>query len=138
MREYLFRGKHSQCDEWLIGFYYEDRRKNPKILIDDPYLGLRECFVIPETVGQFTGLYDKNGVRIFEGDIVDIAITICAYENDPDPVYRTITGKVEYSSGNFWFIGSGYSINNWFHYNSSDIKVIGNIHDNPELLNIET
>ena len=132
MREYLFRGKHSQCDEWLIGFYYEDRRKNPKILIDDPYLGLRECFVIPETVGQFTGLHDKNGKKIFEGDIVRIC---CGHEEE------TTINEILFKFGEWraYDIGGDQdALYNQILNCEHEVEIIGNIHDNPELLNMET
>ena len=82
--------------------------------------------VIPETVGQYTGLTDKNGKEIFEGDIVkgkdnsDKDIKVCGY--------------VDFMNGSFVVAGDLITRYRWVDY---ELEVIGNIHDTPELLEAE-
>lgn len=122
MREILFRGKND-AGEWLYG-YLTKPAGNPCFIIDgDGYFG----GVIEETIGQYTGLTDKNGTKIFEGDIV--------YDS-----YR------EYSYQVIYWLGQGIYIldkindrdGSWYSFEDVDfgenIEVISNIHDNPELL----
>lgn len=125
MREILFRGKSEDNGEWVYG-YYACIGKHHYILTGKLNLigavNFEHYLVIPETVCQFTGLYDKNGKKIFEGDIVRDTETsdvgaICFETN-------TATFVIEFDS----------IIVNFYDYNNSDVEVIGNIHDNHELL----
>lgn len=80
-----------------------------------------ECSeVIPETVGQYTGLTDKNGKKIFEGDIVKNEYGYIGLI-----VMKTCRYYIEWQSGNF---------SNDLYVFADSLEVIGNIHDNPELL----
>ena len=133
MREILFRGKRLCNGKWMIGnlLCYEDG--DCHIVIDN--FGLNHYRVDPETVGQFVGLTDENGKKIFEGDIVRYSERRLGGEDVP------VVNVVEFAEGGFAV--NNYFINHWL-WNSidgntqlSDIEVIGNIHDNPELLEVE-
>lgn len=115
MREIIFRGQDSRSKKWIYGYY--NGRENSFARIIDTYNITR--LVNPETVGQYTGLCDKNGVKVFEEDIVRIF----------DGEY--FSGVVKYSNEQGSFTVDDTSLHYWV----SDIEVIGNIHDNFELLN---
>lgn len=132
MREILFRGKSSYSCEWVEGYFSMEVGGVPYIQwleYDDKYHEevVEECAVILDTVGQYTGLKDKNGTRIFEGDII----------ND-DSEYFTYShpyGTIVYDSGEFLiaFDEAFEDVENLGAW-ANDIEVIGNVHDNPELL----
>lgn len=129
MREILFRGKRKDTGEWVEGDLV--RLKDGTKAIPHIY-GYGE--VIPETVGQFTGLTDKNGKRIFEGDIGRYIQTDGAKRNG-NPVI--CIGKVVYNAktASFAVESKDESGCKYFDYFPiKDFVVIGNIHDNPELL----
>lgn len=119
-REILFRGKTKKSGEWAEG-NYEWYHKPEKHLISSPY-SCATVGVIPETVGQFTGLTDKNGVKIFEGDILYIPyrynVEVVFYKGWFCAVYKGAKGETIYNSITAF----------------DDFEVIGNIYDNPKLL----
>ena len=130
MREILFRGMHSHmfsCNEhldgtWVYGYLVDENYINDKRdLGDGEYLG--EMLIDPETVGQFTGLRDKNGTKIFEGDIVNAGSRKYAVE--------WVEG---YLCG--WMLCNDVTLfDTSFEKNAQkNYEVIGNIHENPELL----
>jgi len=139
VREILFRGKDKNGD-WVKGSYInvgddkihriwitfteQEKQMHKGTAIEDAK-GYWED-VIPETVGQFTGLYDKNGKRIFEGDIVKGAwntVFVVYY----DECYLQFRSKK----------ADGYGRELDYYGESNTCEVIGNIHDNPELLERE-
>lgn len=125
MREILFRGKSIDNAKWLEGdlLRYAD---TTQIWVDGEY-GKSNYTVIPQTVGQYTGLTDKNGNKIFEGDIVIIE-TANVDEEDGNFI-------VEYDNGGARYVLNGETLA--FDFDSIysiEIEVIGNICDNPELL----
>lgn len=126
MREIEFRGKDIETGKWAFGDLHTLCDK-PHIHTEKskfPYAGKRS-FVIPETIGQFTGLLDKNGKKIYEGDILEVNY---AYEES----YL----EVRFVRGVFAFLWNG-DLDDEFPCNAPThewARVVGNIYDNPELL----
>lgn len=155
MREILFRGKDLQEQNgWLYGYFYKsdinkrERESGKATLIFTPdcdtFIYVPEYhnswMVKSEAVGQYTGLTDTNGTRIFEGDII---------KSEQDGMIGVIRFG-EYQTTN-WGNGEchlGFSIEWygkysdllrrdlgwWVKFGNTDINIFGNIHDNPELL----
>lgn len=126
MREILFRGKRVDNGEWVEGDFYhrivhiDTFHQNTVVSAIEVFdgknpLSIAYYTVDPETVGQYTGLKDKNGKRIFEGDVLSLR-----------------TGRphvVKFEEGSFVLTDTAISIRY-----ACKFEIIGNIHDNPELL----
>lgn len=134
MREILFRGKRTDNGEWFYGYYtnaryYLDKKEMHIIFEQDVEVYPHSEFaggeeVIPETVGQYTGLTDKNGRKIFEGDIVRYG----------DTIHRVV---FEQRNGTAYFGIVISDIETWLFGNECPanlMDVVGNIYDNTELL----
>lgn len=141
MREILFRGKRLQGGNWVEGYFFKsdinkrERESGKATLIFTPdcdtFITVPEChnsfMVVSDTVGQYTGLKDKNGKRIFEGDIAKVLqgkdkdIAYVGFENGAFMLYPKTGNIYERTLWEYW-------------YNDWDVEVIGNITDNPELL----
>lgn len=123
MREILFRGRRTDNDKWVEGFYLTSPEfDNIGISVVTAIDPRHPHYVFKRTVGQYTGLTDKNGKKIFEGDIV---------------VYRIDEyGIIEYDEeiARFCVTFDTWSTD-FDHLYGKELEVIGNIHDNPELLN---
>ena len=124
MREILFRGRTVEGKEWVSGHF--------AVYASSPFIGALNSYgtmlwfdVDHETIGQYTGLTDKNGKKIFEGDIV---------------ATKWGRGVVCYGEFNCSCCDGVFG---WYFNGTADIRdydmyeVIGNIHDNPELLEVE-
>lgn len=129
MREILFRGKRRDNGEWthgslqcFKGFSIFDSIWKNFITVDS------------KTVGQYTGLHDKNSKKIFEGDIVSVT---CLTPH-PEWDYTSVTGVVQWCGGAFEVEGvenDDYTPYGWLHDSCQSYReVLGNIHDNPEML----
>lgn len=143
MREYKFRGKDKNTGKWVYGFYLEQDTysmgsKNTKkdLLIKDAGVIVQNSehdsgvVVDKETLGQYTGLKDKNAKEIYEGDIIFIK---------GETELLDIKGKVEYSNtfAQFIITNTGSVANETEplgDYEEENIEVIGNEFDKPELL----
>ena len=143
MREILFRGK-TYGGKWEKG----DLRHGGYFHNDSEFYVMRADYALhnipvdPKTVGQYTGLTDKNGTKIFEGDIVKIA-----YYFGWDDEQEKNVPEEEYISKVYSIDGCPFCVDllhcdgdmspiawlDWS-YDDAEIEVIGNIHDNPELL----
>ncbi len=128
MREILFRGKRKGSGDWLCGDLRQWSEKRKGIC---DYQQKRTIDVYPETVGQFTGMVDKNGTRIFDGDI-------CRVRNGEDE----LIGCVDYDNrAALYIVKFGNHkcllfLDFFLMHDHPNVwcEVIGNIHDNPELL----
>ena len=135
MREILFRGKRADNGEWVEGSLIKTDWRNKPATYSIMLIRPTACnyIVIPETVGQFTGLTDKNGKKIFEGDI-------CRFKRFNDIYVGQIVFNVKTASFVMWYqsIVGAYgekATHKMLLSVCDDIKVIGNIHDNSEILN---
>lgn len=85
-------------------------------------------------IQQFTGLHDRNGVEIYEGDIIRLTTVKPRWPDDEEaPTVKRIM-KIDFHSGAFWMSGGGLSTCLHFHYNDDSREVIGNIYQHPHLL----
>ena len=111
-REILFRGKQAATGKWV--------EWSPE--------GLNKYKVDTDTIGQYTGLTNKNGVKIFEGDYVHVHDVMLQCSNP----YHEFNGFISFSDGGFVVIDGGWDT----HYRLMDyeMEVIGNIFDNPDIL----
>ena len=139
MREILFRGKRVDNGEWIEGYFLpgnERKSLHPCIFVYLPETQSFECFDIDiDTLGEYTGLTDKNGTRIFEGDIL-------GYSEQSELRYlNNVRFVVLYDNLNACFVVERYVNGNYklqkrlATFNpSKHLEVIGNVYDNPELL----
>ena len=156
-RDIRFRGKRLDNSEWVYGGYYKHLSRTPSPIGDrikeNDYEHLifnsgfsdwnmpksLECIeVYKNTVGQYTGLKDKNGKEIYEGDIVLVATysyeeplldTTCTIEYNPHYLIYEFVEIVEIEE-----TGERYSMLDIRDNFKSELEVIGNIYENPELL----
>ena len=129
MREILFRGKRLDNGDWVYGYYVHIGPVSCQraYIIPEYASSLYVNEVDPSTVGQYTGLKDKNGKRIFDGDIAKVLqgkdkdIAYVGFENGAFMLYPKTGNIYERTLWEYW-------------YNDWDVEVMGNITEDPELL----
>lgn len=142
MREILFRGQTRRKGEkvwmdgspvdsnWVCGGVFQ----GPNRSVIYGYDPIEKHVVYSDTVGQYTGLNDRNGKKIFEGDIVrDESGVVYPVVFDLTGFYLKYTPPHSHG-GHFDLL----PLSNYWHAHGAIIEVIGNIHDNPELLEVTT
>ena len=134
MREILFRGKRIYDKKWIYGNLVIDNSLEPHIVPRDFFFEDGHhlvyddetdspVFVLKDSVGQYTGLKDAKGTRIFEADIVKVYDVYCN---------ETVVGVVEFCDGSLRIYDTDFtSYDRWMYYK---VEVIGNAYDNQELL----
>ncbi len=150
MREILFRGQTRRKGEivrmdgkpvdsnWVYGGIFPNNDDGDFAIIYQQEPEIEKFPVYANTVGQYTGLVDKNGKKIFEGDIVD-------YEDEAPGQYEyhdsliINRGVIEYSEGCFyWTNAVNANLLDYVYKGVADCEVIGNIFDNRDLLEVES
>ena len=126
MREIKFRGKDF-LGRWHYGYLHLATGSSSLMIQVDSF----DSFgVLPETVGQFTGLLDKNGKEIYEGDIVHL------------DSWKPNAMQIKFVEAAFCLADENGEYLGDIHYTQhaqvNQCTVLGNIHDNPELLKTET
>lgn len=128
MREYKFRGKSKKTGEWVYGYFFKDF--NGKCYIINTLQRIENANkdnvwveVLEETVGQYTGLHDKDGKEIYEGDIVKSFFVDT--DEAGNEIYKYYIIEVKYDE-----VLCSYKIDKFM-----NLEVIGNIYENKELLN---
>lgn len=138
MREYIFKGKRKDNNEWVYGFFAKNEYGTTYI-IESIMLTEVATFkwaeVIPETVGQYIGTKDRNSNRIFEGDI--LKGEFATGSGGKSTKYKEMNFSVGYHDGSAaqFFINMPMYYGNYrFLPSLKESEIIGSIHDNPELL----
>lgn len=131
MREILFRGKRTEDGKWMYGYYQDEKTSTADSPCIVPFYGSaydddNDWEVDVETVGQYTGLKDLHGTRIFEADIVKVYDVYCN---------ETVVGVVEFCDGSFRIYDKDFtSYDRWMY---CKVEVIGNVYDDVNLLEAE-
>lgn len=124
MRTIKFRGKNVLSAEWVYGGItaMKDGWCSAITTLTEDEFDSQEL-VYPETIGQFTGLLDKNGREIYEGDILEVC-----------EMYAKVVWNEEKASFEYQYLHPMQLTNTFYEFNMPYLSIIGNIHDNPELI----
>lgn len=129
MREILFRAKTKATKEWTYGHYAKQYD------VPQMYAGNGHECIYEDTLCQYTGLTDKNGTKIFEGDVVRISEDYYdgLHYSGNEVYYSDGAFCVEYETPEYDVTSIGFLVKE-----GVEVEVIGNIYDNPELLSEES
>jgi len=141
MRDIICKGKRIDNDEWEVGYAVKGCDRKGQMFIAKSIGvgfftgGITAYEVKPETIVEFTGLYDKNGKPIFEGDILtlegayngDVQFTCCVFGVE----WSVCKGKMTQVA-----LGVKHNLRTFEDGVNADLEIIGNIFDNPELLEV--
>jgi uncharacterized phage protein (TIGR01671 family) len=133
MREIKFRGKRIDTGEWIYGYFTRnDENGNCYITTQTESGGAHPWQVIPETVGQFTGVSDKNGKEIYDRDVLQMF----RHSDNTNRHEKDFVSKVSFEFGTFYVLGRYATKQSFLHMArpGQSFEIIGNIHDNPELI----
>lgn len=138
-REIFFRGKRKN-GQWVYGSLVVSENTDPAIYYEVGKGVVKQldwCYVNPDTIGQYTGLKDKNGVKIFEGDFVCFSYIT----DEINPIEIECLAKVVFEDGSFMIKCVKGHVHNSMQralfamdYFNIKVEVVGNITDNPELI----
>ena len=134
IRQIIFRGYNLKNQKWLYGYYLVNRGQHficPEG-IQNPLASWEDFVVEEESVGQCTGLKDKNGKEIWEGDIVGFPISLFYELDDDDDEF--VTAKISFTYGSFAVIYRGGLEKIFLQDLCDEIEVVGNTYQNKELL----
>ena len=135
MRQIKFRGKRLDNGAWIYGDLIHIDKSDIGIVTDyDHWSG---CRINPDTIGQFTGLTDRNGKEIYEGDIITVngkypRVVLW------DKMCWALMPTEYFHDEMFWVMNLQHPGIDWWEEFANEFEVIGNIHDNPGLINQPT
>ena len=136
-REILFRGKRTDNGEWIYGYLIGNNVIVGEVVDFEEDYFITEFWykVVPETVGQFTGLTDKNGTKIFDGGIISAnGVVIFAVKYIEERLSFCLANTDELKL-NLKCMSPWHPVSaSWWNEFGREIEVIGNIYDNPELI----
>ena len=134
IRQIIFRGYNLKNQKWLYGYYLVNRGQHficPEG-VQNPLASWEDFVVEEESVGEWTGLKDKNGKEIWEGDIVGFPISLFYELDDDDDEF--VTAKISFTYGSFAVIYRGGIEKIFLQDLCDEIEVVGNTYQNKELL----
>ena len=133
-RQVIFRGYNLKNQKWLYGYYFVNRGLHficPEG-VQNPLASWEDFVVEEESVGEWTGLKDKNGKEIWEGDIVGFPISLFYELDDDDDEF--VTAKISFTYGSFAVIYRGGIEKIFLQDLCDEIEVVGNTYQNKEIL----